>query len=318
MLTFVFKAGKLRAKQMANQQESAQLSVSIVVVSWNNKKDLQELLDSLAKQNYPKLEIIVVDNASTDGTLETLKKYPDLKVLALQKNCGLHAGFNYGVSKAKGDVIIGTDQDCIIKDPTVASKVAKAYLQNPKLGVLAFRVRSLFSEEDMWDNPMHLEEGNAERGFFSLGFNGAGFAVPKKVCLQIGGYDEQFFIYHGEIDLTLRAMDLGYQCRYFPDIAVYHKAVGHKESDWYYGKTKRNYEWFLLKNFPVSEYIRVRVLPLIWELRRHPFSLPKLAYENLKTLRDALSGLPQVLGKRKRLSKKTIQYFEYMRVKGVR
>jgi GT2 family glycosyltransferase len=301
-----------------DKQQVSQLPVSIVAVSWNNKKDMQELLDSLVGQTYCDLEIIVVDNASTDGTLQAVKKYPNVKVVALKKNYGLHAAFNYGVTKASGTIIVGTDQDCIIKDRNAVAKVAEAFAQNPKLGTLAFRVISQFSGEDMWDNPQHLKLGEPERGFFSLGFNGAGFAVPKKVLAQIGGYDEQFFIYHGEIDLTLRAVDVGYQSRYFPNVTVYHKAVGHKQSEWYYRKTRRNYEWFLWKNFPFSEYVRVRVLPLIWELRRHPSSFPKLFSENLKTIWDALSGLPLVFKKRKVLSKKTIQYFEYLRVKGVR
>jgi GT2 family glycosyltransferase len=300
------------------EKQDFPLYVSIVVVGWNNKKDLQELLDSLVAQTYPELEIVVVDNASTDGTLAALKKYPNLKIVALKKNYGLHAGFNYGASKAKGDIILGTDQDCIIKDKNAVTKVAEAFKQNPKLGVLAFRVISLFSGEDMWDNPQHLKTGSSRQGFFSISFNGAGFAIPKKIYQQTGGYDEQFFIYQGEVDLTLRAIDLGYQCRYFPDIAVYHKAVGHKQSEWYYRKVKRNYEWFLWKNFPFNEYIRVRILPTIWELRKQPSSFPRLFYENLRTLLDALSGLSQIRKKKKILSKKTIQFFEYLRVKGVR
>jgi len=299
------------------QQKTSQLSISVVVVSWNRKTDLVDLLDSLIKQTYPKLEIIVVDNASTDGTLQTLKKrYSNLKIVALKKNYGLHAGFNYGVSKASGDIIIGTDQDCIIKDPDVTSKVAVAFQQNPKLGVLAFRVKSQFTDGDMWDNPMHLEKGFSEKGYFSLTFNGGGFAVPRKVCAQIGGYDEQFFIYHGEIDLTLRVLDLGYQCRYFPDIGVYHKAVGHRQTTWYYRTTNRNYEWFLWKNFTFSEIIKIRILPVIWELKKHPSDFFRLTFENLRTIYDTLPGYYKVLKKRKVLSKKTIQYFEFLRLKG--
>jgi GT2 family glycosyltransferase len=302
---------------MSDKQQIQQLSVSIVVVSWNKKTDLVDLLDSLIKQTYPKMEIVVVDNASTDDTLQTLKKrYKNVKIVALKKNYGLHAGFNYGVSKASGDIIIGTDQDCIIRDPEVVSKVAGAFKLNPKIGILAFRVKSQFTEQDMWDNPMHLENEGAEKGFLSLTFNGAGFAVPKKICVQIGGYDEQFFIYHGEIDLTLRALDLGYQCRYFPDIAVYHKAVGHRQTTWYYRTTSRNYEWFLWKNFPSNEIIKIRILPFIWQLKKHPSTFFRLTFENLRTIYDSLPGYYKTLKKRKVLSKRTIQYFEFLRLKG--
>jgi GT2 family glycosyltransferase len=298
------------------KQQVSQLPVSIVAVSWNNKKDMQELLDSLLSQTYPKLEIVVVDNASTDGTLQALKKYTKIKVVALKKNYGLHAAFNFGLSKAKGDVVIGIDQDCILKDTMVASKVANAFIQNPKLGVLAFNVKSLFTGQNMWDNPIHINMGTVERGFFSLTYNGGGFAVSKKVCMQIGGYDEQFFIYHGEIDLTLRIIDLGFQCRYFPDIIVYHKAFSHRQTEWYYRTTNRNYEWFLMKNFPFNEIARVRILPVIWQLKKKPADFFRLSYENMRTVFDALPGYYLAFKKRKVLSEKTIQYFEYLRVKG--
>jgi len=94
--------------------------VSMITVSWNKKGKIIELIESLLRQKYERKEIIVVDNASTDGTVDVLKqKYPLLKIIPLDENFGLHKGFNVGVKCAKGEIIIGMDQDCVLMDCSI-------------------------------------------------------------------------------------------------------------------------------------------------------------------------------------------------------
>jgi len=285
--------------------------VSVITVSWNKKKEVLELIGSLIKQKYERKEIIVVDNASTDGTVNFLKaKYPTLRVIALEKNYGLNRGFNIGVANAKGEIIIGTDHDCILEDNQVFDKVVECFKKDPRLGIIAFKVKSLFTKKDAWDNPVHLLEGNSEQGYPCLTYNGSGFAILKDVYTRAGGLDEQFFIYYGEIDLTLRVLELGYKCKYFPDIIVFHKSFKLPTSTWYRKITRRNWTWFIWKNFPFKEIVKLKFLPFLSLLPKNPTLFLSVFFETM-------SGLYPLLKKRKPLSFETINYYKVVRTNGV-
>lgn len=282
--------------------------ISLITLSWNKKEDIIELVKTLLNQKYEMKEIIVVDNASTYGTVDILKqKYPFLRIIQLDKNYGLHKGFNVGVKCAKGEIIIGVDQDCVLMDEDVVKKVVKYFKENRKLGIVAFRVKSLFTRKDAWDNPVYLASGKTEYGYPCLAYNGCGFAILKEVYTKAGGLDEQFFIYHGEIDLTLRVLELGYECKYFPGVIVFHKSLKPPTSIWYSKITKRNWEWFIWKNFPFNEIIKARFLPLLFLLGRNPFQFFSILF-------DTMPGFYQILKKRKPLSNETIEYYNVLRM----
>ena len=284
--------------------------ISLITLSWNKKEDVIELVKTLLNQKYEMKEIIVVDNASTDSTVEFLKaKYPSLKVIPLEKNYGLNRGFNIGVASAKGEIIIGVDHDCILEDEEVVGKVVRCFKKNPKLGIVAFRVKSLFTRKDAWDNPVHLTRGETEHGHSCLTYNGCGFAILKEVYTRAGGLDEQFFIYYGEIDLTLRVLELGYKCKYFPDVIVFHKSLKSPISNWYIKITQRNWAWFIWKNFPFNEIVNVKFLPFLFLLRRNPTLFFSILFETM-------SGFYQILKKRRVLSSETIDYYGVLRMNG--
>lgn len=97
-------------------KSSNPMLVSTTTVTRNRKQDLAELRKSLLKQKYKKKEMIVVDNASTDSTTELLNRYAPVKVIRLDKNYGLHKGFNLGVEKTKGKIITGINRATFYKD----------------------------------------------------------------------------------------------------------------------------------------------------------------------------------------------------------
>lgn len=79
-------------------------SVSVVIVNWNRKKDVLDLLRTLKRQNYPAFEIIVVDNASTDGSVEAISEnFPDVNVIQLHRNFGLYYACKRGTLRSKGE-----------------------------------------------------------------------------------------------------------------------------------------------------------------------------------------------------------------------
>jgi hypothetical protein len=279
--------------------------VSLITVSWNKKEDTIELIRSLLKQKYGNKEIVVVDNASTDGTVEILREeFPLITIIPLDKNYGLHKGFNVGVKCAKGEIIIGVDQDCVLMDENVIKKVVKYFEGNRKLGIIAFNVKNYYSKEDSWDNPRFLKKNGLDEGYPCVAYNGCGFAVLKDVYERAGGLCEEFSIYHGEIDLTLRVIELGYQCRYFPNITVFHKSSQNRpNTSWYIKITARNWAWFIWKYFPFYEVVRQRFgLPL-----NLLFKKPSLFFH---AFFEILGGLFKILRKRRQLSKSTISYYK--------
>lgn len=288
------------------QNSHPRAMVSFIIVSWNKKQEIMELVESLIKQKYERKEIIVVDNASTDGTVNILRqKYPLLKIIQLDKNYGLHKSFNMGVKYAEGGIIIGVDQDCILMDDGVIDKVVNYFKGNQKLGILAFNVKNYYSKKNAWDDPIILKEGQSEKGYPCLAYNGCGFAFLKDVYNKTGGLTEEFFIYYGEIEITLRTIELEYECRYFPNITVFHKSfLKPSYTNWYIKITARNWIWFGWKNLPIYEMVTPRFVLTLGSL------LIKKPAQTFPTLFEALKGLSQILKKRKKLSRTTINYYK--------
>jgi GT2 family glycosyltransferase len=312
----------------SEKQQSTLPLVSIITVSWNRKEDVSELVESLLKQTYKKKEIIVVDNASTDGTVEFLRKnYPNIRIIALKRNCGLHGGFNIGVAIAKGDIIVGVDHDCVLEDEHTIDKVVKCFMENSRLGIVAFKVCSYFSKEISWDNPLHLPNGDSRQGYPCIAYNGCGYAILKNVYVKAGGLDEQFFIYYGELDLTLRVIDMKYECRYFPEVVVLHKSSSPPTSSWYKKTIRRNWIWLTLKNFPLREIVKLMRLPFKAlrkalnknDGRSYKFTNSRGNYMPLflDLLIEVLLGLPQILKKRGPISCETYTYYKIIAANGV-
>ncbi len=105
--------------------------VSVVVCTYNGAGRIKSLLDSLKKQTYKNLEIIIVDDGSTDGTSDIVnKKYPQFKLEINEENKGLGYSRKIGVDKSKGKIIVFTDDDCVA-DKNWIDEIVKCY-QNPK------------------------------------------------------------------------------------------------------------------------------------------------------------------------------------------
>jgi len=282
-----------------------QNKVSIITVSFNRKNDLLDLLDRLKDQKYTNFEIIVVDNASTDGTVEEVRKNsPLVKIIPLQENLGLYAGLNIGIEKARGDLIVIIDHDCVPANKYFLSKIIKKFSQNPNLDVLACCIKNYYTKKIMWDNSAHSKIGNTTLGYKCIFINGSGFCAKRKVFKNYH-FDEQFFIYHGDTDFSWKVLEMGLECKYFPDIVVYHKQAARRSSSVFYQKVVlRNTIWLYWKFFPISYLIGSRFGFLnriaIRLLVTHPLYFFMSIYE-------AFRGLPQIIRKREPLSRKTLK-----------
>ena len=98
--------------------------VSVVIVTWNRRMDVLMAVQSVYTQPYPNVEVIVVDNGSSDGTVEALAAaYPAATVIAMKRNLGVAAGRNPGIAVARGEFVVILDSDAILDRDALARVV---------------------------------------------------------------------------------------------------------------------------------------------------------------------------------------------------
>lgn len=189
-------------------------TVSVVVVTFNAARELHDCLTALSRQTSDDLECIVVDNASSDiGSLEGF----DIQYLRLDHNYGLSYGRNYGVARAKGDVVLFLDDDSVARRDLV-DVVAKTFREDQS--VVGIRGRVV---------PRHPERiFNALAHHYDLGGKSVAFplvtecncAVRRQDLLDIGGFETKLFGHEG-LELSYRLRERG-RLIYVPDAVVYH------------------------------------------------------------------------------------------------
>jgi GT2 family glycosyltransferase len=282
--------------------------VSVVIATWNRKNDLQETLSHYQDQSYKNIEIIVVDNGSTDETVEMVEqKFPTVRLIKLDENTGVVA-YNVGMKAAKGEIVVVSDNDSYLEQRGVEKIVQKFDQGDSKLTVVACEIvyvpRNVVYQ--WYQRPIDRQNIKVE-GYPACLFIGAGAAIKKNVLEEVGYYPEEFFIYMNENDLCTRIIGQGYDIRYFPDIIAFHK---HTEAARSKSRTRlltfRNLIWYYWKNFPIY-------IALGRSLIRIPFEVLQLTISGtnplliLSTLIQIFKGLPAILSKRKPIPRQFVR-----------
>jgi GT2 family glycosyltransferase len=299
---------------------------SVIVVNYNGKQYLKRCMDSLLGQTYPKVEIILVDNGSSDGSIEFMREsYPSIKVIVNCENIGFARANNVGIVAAKGEFIATLNNDTEVT-PGWLEALINSMASDDAVGMCASKMlrmddRTLIDSTGIlvsrsgacWDRgAFEKDTGQFEAAEEVFG-PCAGAALYRKSMLdQVGLFDEDFISYMEDTDLAFRGRLAGWKCLYVPKAVVYHVHGGTAGyvSDYtvYYGN--RNIVWYPIKDFP---------LPLL--LTSLPFmvgrSLGVIPYYMLKghgvtILRakaDALAGIPKMLGKRRHWAKSDINKY---------
>ena len=204
---------------LENKKYSELPKISIVSVNWNGAQILNNFLDNITKLNYPNKEIIIIDNGSTDASLEILKNRDDIIFYSIPKNLGFAGGNNYGIKKSSGDYILLINTDVICEEDLLLNlinkiqnssveKIGAVYpiikLQNGKINTLGS-----FLYEDY--QPYNLGFGEDLEKYSILkntkniiGFYNAYMLLNKKILNEIGLINKEYFLYHEETDLALR------------------------------------------------------------------------------------------------------------------
>ncbi|HEY4495625.1 MAG TPA: glycosyltransferase family 2 protein [Candidatus Paceibacterota bacterium] len=262
--------------------------VSVVVVNYNGEIYLKRCVESILKNNYSDYEIIVVDNASADGSIVMFKEnfggFDKLRIISLDKNYGPAKARNEGVKLAKGEIIGFLDNDTEV-DPYWISNALKYFENDSKIGALQCKLL-LLNDKNKIDYAgeylgslgflVHVARyGEEDKGQYDevkelLAAKSAGMFIRKDVFEKIGGFDDDYFIFVEETDLGWRAWLAGYKTIFAYDSRVYH----------YYSATKvltdKNFNNYLVrfhgpKNYILTLYKNLSFKNLIFILPRHIF-----------------------------------------------
>ena len=115
-------------------------SVSIIMINFNGLKYLKESVPPLLKLNYQHYELIIADNGSADGSLEYIKAHRQIKLVSSPRYREKNYACNYAISRAGGDYILLLDNDVVITDPDILSRLLQMYTSLPEIGALGLAV----------------------------------------------------------------------------------------------------------------------------------------------------------------------------------
>ncbi|MFH1038826.1 MAG: glycosyltransferase family 2 protein [PVC group bacterium] len=240
---------------------------SIIVLTCNGQKHLEECLGSLEGQSYSRREIILVVNGSTDGTADFVRKrYGEtVRVIELPANIGYTGGNNAGLKTARGEYIALLNDDTRT-DPKWLEEMIGALRRHPGYGLAAGKILSYYQPEII-DNVGHLfyrdgtfrgrgrlekDRGQYDREEEILSPSGCAFLIRKEALVEVGLFDDDFFIYGDDAELSLRMRLAGWKALYVPSAVVYHKysATTGAYSPLKAFLVERNRIWLTIKCFP--------------------------------------------------------------------
>jgi GT2 family glycosyltransferase len=292
---------------------------SIIIPHWNGREHLQVCLTSLRNQTFADFEVILVDNASTDGSQEFVRQeFPEVRLVELTENLGFTGACNAGYAAAKGAYIILLNNDTEAEAGWLAALV-DAFERHPEAGSLASKMR-LFDKRDHFHTAgdyYRIDGRPGNRGVWQKDYGqydqeepvfsacGGAAAYRRAVLEETGFLDNDFFFSCEDIDLGWRIHLIGKEVWYIPSAIVYHKlkATGGSVTGSYYDG--RNFLYLLWKNYPGSLLRRYWTAVLRAQLG--------ITWEALKAWRGAaararlrgqaagLMGLFKMLPKRRRI-----------------
>lgn len=252
--------------------------VSIVIVNLNGKKWLGKCFESVLESKWPsgKLEIIIVDNGSTDGSAEFVKRYRGdfrISIIENKENLGWSPANNQGMKVAKGEIIACLSNDIEV-DPRWLEEIVYVMKSDPKIGIVQCNSISMTDRKTIDSGMNFLDkygfaysyapQEEPQQVFFA---EGMAFAIRKSLVSEIGGFDDYFFMEYDDMDLSWRARLAGYDVFFSPTSIVYH-ARGGTVGGTYFKKNTRNIEQYvrnhfvtLIKNYELKNLLRV--LPIV-------------------------------------------------------
>jgi GT2 family glycosyltransferase len=251
---------------------------TVVIVNWNGDDHLPVCLESLRQQTFRDFEVLVVDNGSTDGSVDLVRtRFPEVALLSLEENLGFAAANNRAIARCRTPWIALLNNDTEADSRWLEALLTAAH-DHPEASFFASQIR-LFDRRDLLDSagdglPIagapfkigHRQEArlySEPRPVFGASAAAALYSAP--MLTDLGGLDEDFYCIYEDADLSLRAQLAGHRCLYIPQAVVYHKVNSslRLRARLAVFLSQRNSEWFILKNTPaplLRKYRAQRIL----------------------------------------------------------
>ena len=220
--------------------------VSVTIVTYNSGRFIQRCLESVLEQKYPLKEIVVIDNASTDGTVEILRQFEDrCRIEYNDRNIGFAAAQNQAIAVSRGEWVLTLNPDVLLYpdfiqalvdagqfDPRIGSVCGKLLAMTPQFEIPA---PAVVDSTGIYFNPMlrHLDRGSREidNGHYLnyeyvFGATAAAALYRRSMIedIAVDGefFDADFFVYREDADVAWRAQLLGWKCLYVPYARGHH------------------------------------------------------------------------------------------------
>jgi len=210
------------------------VTASVIVLTYNARIFISRCLNALSAQTFADFETIVVDNASSDGTADFVREhFPQARLIVSATNGGYGAGNNLGAAHATGDVLVFLNPDAIPEPDWLANLLGAMQRHGRHFATSQITLQSDHTRLNSGGNLIHFLGLSFCRGLDSprsaysrpelvSGASGAACAIAHDLFDRIGGFDPSFFLYHDDVDLSLRALLAGEPCLYVPDAVVSH------------------------------------------------------------------------------------------------
>jgi len=220
--------------------------VSVTIVTYNSGRFIKRCLESVLTQKHPSLEVVVVDNNSTDGTVDILEQFEGrCRIFYNDENLGFAGAQNQAIGKSRGEWILTLNPDVLLL-PNFISQLLEAGYLHPRIGAVCGKLLTISATFDLPDRPRvdstgiyftpmlrHLDRGSQEvdNGEYSnfeyvFGATAAAALYRREMIddISIDGefFDSDFFVYREDADVAWRAQLLGWRCLYTPNPRAYH------------------------------------------------------------------------------------------------
>lgn len=300
--------------------------------NWNGKEFLLVCLDSLQDQSLTDFQIIVVDNGSTDGSQELIKaSYPHVQLVALDKNYGFAGGVNRGIQDA---INAGAEYVALFNNDATADKdwlknLLSTAETNPKAGIVTSKFLKLDKKTidstgdfySIWGLPFPRGRGQTDNGQYDnknevFAASGGASLYRVETLKQIGLFDEDFFAYYEDVDISFRAQLAGWKVLFEPKAVAYHHVGGTSSKLGNFARyhSFKNFVFLYTKNMPVWLYWKYLPLATLGFGLMIAHDLTRLRFMPLiKALGKIIVCFPAMLAKRWRVQssrKVTTKYID--------
>lgn len=301
----------------------------VIIPNYNGLENLKCVLESLKAQTAKDFGIIIVDNGSTDDSVKfTGENYKDAVVIKNNANLGfskaVNIGIRYSLEKNKSDFIILLNNDIEIEKDFV-EKGLQTFSEITGAGFIATKMLNFYKRDVIDDTgdfirknggiPMARGHGEKDTGQYNKpeyifgACAGAAF-YRSELFRNAGLFDEDYFAYLEDVDLSFRFQLAGYRCYYNPEIICYHKRreTTSRFEGWETFYTEKNLVALRLKNYPFGMYVKYSPLFFLARVKRF-FKYSGSKYPNgtfgyaIKGYMRGLSEIPKTLGKRKQVQR---------------